>query len=94
MTETLPQRIESLFARYPALCGFCVRGAEDIPDNYSRSGYQDELFLGDIGISPAVSAEQYSEIYEEVLTALSEILSEEPGAGETLRGRTFARLVH
>ena len=94
MTETLPQRIESLFARYPALCGFCVRGVRDVPDNCSRSGDEGELFVGDIGISPAVSAEQYSEIYGEVLAALSDLLSYEPGAGETLRGRTFARVLH
>jgi hypothetical protein len=94
VTETLPQRIETLFARYPALCGFSVRGVHDVPDNCSRSGDDTELFVGDIGISPAVSAEQYSEIYGEVLAALSELLSEEPEVGEALRGRTFARLLH
>ena len=59
MTKALPQHFESLFAQYPALCGFCVRGIHDIPDNYSRSGDASDLFLGDVHISPAVSVEQY-----------------------------------
>lgn len=93
-TEALPQRIESLFARYPALCGFCVRGIHDVPDSFSRSGDESELFVGDVGISPAVSAAQYSEIYQELVTALSELVSEQPEAEEILRGRTFARVLH
>ena len=94
MTKALPQRFESLFARYPALCGFCVRGIRDIPDNCSHRGDETDLFLGDVQISPAVSVAQYREIYAAVMAALSELISEQPGAEDSLRGRTFARVLH
>ena len=81
--ETLPSQIASLFARHAALAGFSVRG-----------GAADQLFVGDIGISPAINAAQYAEIFQEVVAALSEVLAEEPEAAESLRGRTFARVLH
>lgn len=78
----LQEQLESLFARCPDLCGFAVR--EDAQ----------ELYVSDIGISPRVSAEQYGEIYEEIAETLGELLEQEPSAGEWLRGRTFARVLH
>ena len=78
----LHEQLESLFARYPDLCGFSVR--EDAQ----------ELYVSDIGISPRLSAEQYGEIYEDIAQTLGELLEEEPQAGEWLRGRTFARTLH
>jgi hypothetical protein len=93
MSTELPHQIATLFERYPTLWGFSVRGIDDIPDSCPRSGDRCELFLGDVGLSPG-SAEQYCEIYEELLAALSEMLSEESEACERLRGRTFARAVH
>ena len=85
----LPAPIEALFARHPALYGFSVRGLDEV-----RSGNDHELFIDDIGISPALSAEQYGEIFHEIVAALAELLTEEPEAGEVLRGRTFARVLH
>ncbi|HYG53712.1 MAG TPA: hypothetical protein VD965_00315 [Burkholderiales bacterium] len=85
--------IESLFARYPALSGFSVRSAADVPDNCPRSGECDELFVADIGVAPAQTSEHYGEIFHEITSTLSEILSE-PGAEDLLRGRTFARTLH
>jgi hypothetical protein len=79
----LPPQIESLFTRYPALCGFCV-----------RSPAEDELFISDIGVSGEMSAEQYGEIFEQIVVALAEMLCEEPEAGDSLHGRTFARVLH
>jgi hypothetical protein len=78
----LQEQLESLFARCPDLCGFSVREEAQ------------ELFVSDIGISPRLSAEQYGEIYEDIAQTLGELLEEEPQAGEWLRGRTFARVVH
>ena len=78
----MQEQLESLFARCPDLCGFAVR--EDAQ----------ELYVSDIGISPRVSAEQYGEIYEEIAETLGELLEQEPAAGEWLRGRTFARVLH
>jgi hypothetical protein len=95
MTTALPERIESLFMRYPALYGFSVRGLDELPDNCPRGGEDGcELFVGDIGISPAVTREQFGEIFREIVIALAEVLDEEPEAGEILRGRTFARVLH
>lgn len=95
MKTALPSQIESLFTRCPALCGFSVRGLDELPDNCPRDAeHDDELFVGDIGIAPALSREQYGEIFEEIVTTLAEMLAEEPQAGEVLRGRTFARALH
>ncbi len=78
----LEEQLQSLFARCPELSGFSVRGEAD------------ELFVSDVGISPRLSAEQYGEIYQEIANTLSELLDEQPEAGELLRGRTFARTLH
>jgi hypothetical protein len=93
MKTALPAPIESLFERQPALCGFSVRGRDELPDSCPRDD-ESELFVGDVGISPALSAEQYGEIFQEIVTALAELLAEEPEAGGALRGRTFARVLH
>lgn len=63
MRTALPEQIESLFTRCPALCGFSVRGLDELPDNCARGGEDGcELFVGDIGISPALSREQFGKI--------------------------------
>ena len=87
-------RIQALFERCPALCGFSVRDQADIPDSCARSEAGGDLFVTDIGISPRLGAQQYGEIFNEIFTTLSEVLAEEPAAGERLKGRTFARTLH
>ena len=87
-------RIEALFDRCPALCGFSVREPADIPDSCTRSDAGGDLFVTDIGISPRLGADQYGEIFNEIFSTLSELLADEPEAGEKLRGRTFARTLH
>lgn len=94
MKTALPAPIESLFERHPSLCGFSVRGVDELPDNWPRSGEESELFVGDIGVAPALSAEEYREVFLEILVVLAELLAEAPDAGEALRGRTFARVLH
>ena len=90
-TDDVSTRIEALFDRCPALCGFSVRDPADIPDNCTRSDAGGDLFVTDIGISPRLGADQYGEIFNEIFSTLSELLADEPGAGDQLRGRTFAR---
>ena len=92
--ETLPAQIASLFERHAALCGFSVRGADQIPDSCAREEDDDPLFVGDLSVSPLITAEQYQRLFEEVIAALAELLSEQPEAAERLRGRTFARVLH
>jgi len=94
MTDDLSTRIEDLFERCPALCGFSVRDPADLPDSCTRSGEGSDLFVTDIGISPRLGADQYGQIFNEIFSTLSELLAEEPEAGEKLRGRTFARILH
>lgn len=84
MKTARPAQIESLFARHPALCGFAVRSGDD------GAG----LYVGDVGILPSLGRDQFGEILQEIVAALAELLAEEPGAGEALRGRTFARVLH
>ena len=95
MERTLPAQIESLFERCPALCGFSVRGVDELPDNCPRNA-EDEygLFVDDIGISPALSHEQCAQIFQEIVASLAQLLAEEPEAEDSLRGRTFARVLH
>lgn len=83
MSPGLPAPIEALFARCPALHGFSV-----------RSDSASELFVADVGIAPELSTEHHNEIFDEIVVALAELIAEEPGAGDVLRGRTFARVVH
>ena len=95
METALPAQIEALFLRNPALWGFSVRGLDELPDHCPRDADNDaEIYVSDVGISPALSREQFGEIFEEIVTALAELLAEEPEAGEALRGRTFARALH
>lgn len=94
MKKPVPAEIASLFARHPGLSGFSVRGVGDVPDSCARSGDDAELFIADIGVSAALSTEQYGVIFEEIARALSDLLAEQPEAGELLRGRTFARTLH
>ena len=95
MRTTLPAQIQSLFTRFPSLCGFSVHGLDELPDNCPRSGENGvDLFVGDVGISPLVGARQRGEIFREIIVALAELLDEDPEAEESLRGRTFARVVH
>ena len=94
MKKPLPAPIESLFARYPSLWGFSVRGLADVPDSCARSGDEAELFVSDVGVSPSLTREHYGELFQEITATLAELLAEQPEAREELRGRTFARTLH
>jgi hypothetical protein len=95
MRTAFPAQIESLFLRHPSLCGFSVHGLDEVPDNCPRSSNNGEaLYIGEIGIAPSLGAEQRGEIFHEIAAALAELLAEDPEAGELLRNRTFARVLH
>jgi hypothetical protein len=72
----------SLFARCPDLWGFAVTGDEE------------DIFTGHVGIAPALNAEQYAEIYEQIIGTLAELVAERPESRELLCGRTFTRVLH
>ena len=91
----LQARIESIFTRHPSLCGFSVQGIDELPDDCPRSAANGaEFFIGDVGLSLPLSAKQRDKIFREIVAALGEWLAEHPEAGEVLRGRTFARVLH
>jgi hypothetical protein len=93
MNRELPEQIEALFARCPALCGFSVRGIEELPDHCPRDDDPDcAFFVDDIGVLPVLNREQLGEVLQEIAAALVELMAEEPA--EALRGRTFARVLH
>lgn len=94
MKNPMPASIQLLFARHPALSGFSVRGLADVPDNCARSGDESELFVADIGVSPSLAPDEFGELFEEIAATLAELLVEQPGADDLLRGRTFARTLH
>ena len=94
MKRELPSQIKSLFSRHPALCGFSVRGLDEVPDNCPRGDEHSGLFVGDVGVSSELSDQQVGEIFEEIVAAVADVLAEEEDAGESLRGRTFARALH
>ena len=94
MRPPLPPQIESLFTRFPALSGFSVVGPDDVPDSLPRDAYGYNLFIGEVGFESGLNYEQCREIFGEIVSALSDLLSEEPSAAESLRGRTFARTLH
>src|SRR5207237_9886745 len=64
----LEAQLESLFARCPDLWGFSVQDKDN------------ELFVGDVGITPRLSAEQYGDIYEDITQTLAALLDERPEA--------------
>jgi hypothetical protein len=92
--QPVPAPIELLFARFPALWGFSVRGLADVPDSCSRTGEDGELFVSDIGVAPTVNSEQFGEMFEEITATLSDFIAEQPEGCDLLRGRTFARQLH
>jgi hypothetical protein len=88
-------KIGALFARCPALCGFAVQDRAGLPKDLDENRIPDaDLFVTEIGIFPKLDSEQYSEIYDEITLAISDLVYEQPHAYDYLRGRTFARVLH
>jgi hypothetical protein len=84
-------QVAALFARCPELCGFSVQVKVMAEGNGSG---EDELFVTAISIAPRLSKAQYTEIFEQISTTLTELMGERPEAATLLRGRTFARVLH
>ena len=88
-------KINALFARCPALCGFTVQDRASLPKEVDRNAIPDaDLFVTEIGIFPKLDQNQYGEIYDEITMAISDLVYEQPQAYDYLRGRTFARTLH
>lgn len=88
-------KIRALFARCPALCGFAIQDRAGLPKDLDPNRIPDaDLFVTEIGIFPKLDEEQYSEIYDEITLAISDLVYEQPHAYDYLRGKTFARTLH
>lgn len=78
--QDLSARLEMLFRRCPALCGFTVQADGPMPSH--------------VTCSPVQNQEQAEALYGEVAEMLLELADECPEEAELLHGRTFARTVH
>jgi hypothetical protein len=86
-------QIAALFARCPELCGFSVQ-VKVMAEGRAAGAAEDELFVTAISIAPRLSKEQYTEIFEQISSTLTDLMGERPEAAILLRGRTFARVLH
>lgn len=88
-------KINALFARCPALCGFAIQDRAGLSKDVDPSRIPDaDLFVTEIGIFPKLDEAQYGEIYDEITLAITDLVYEQPHAYDYLRGRTFARILH
>jgi hypothetical protein len=78
--QLLEARVNALFRRCPALCGFAVE-------------HETELFVSEVTIHPSGAA-PHRELRGVIMAALAALIDEHPEAGELLRERTFARVFH
>jgi hypothetical protein len=75
--------VGGLFRTWPALLGFSVQEAGEP---------RDDLRLADVEMQPWTARPE--DALGEVALALLELVEEDPGALDLLRGRTFARTLH
>ncbi len=69
-------RIAALFGRLPMLCGFALEA---------------DLQLAEVSVHSWPGYIAGEDLYDEIMTALADLVDERPDAVELLRGRTFAR---
>ena len=85
--------IDALFGRCPRLHGFTV--CSEVP---SGEGFalppESGLFVTEVSIYPSCSFDLSVRHFREIAVALATLIDECPEAGELLRDRTFARVLH
>ena len=90
----LSARMDALFRRCPALCGFSVQEGSRITRERAADHLDGDLFLADLACHPAVDPDHFAALCDEISHALLELADEQPEAAELLPGRTFARTMH
>jgi hypothetical protein len=88
----LKTRLQTLFGRCPALCGFSLQRSDAL-DRIKEPGLDSKLAVAEVGIFPALGASQFEEIHDEITLAILDFVYERPEAADLLRGRTFARML-
>ena len=86
--------IHALFARCPRLHGFAVRPAGQRSGDGFALPPAGELFVTDVSIYPSCDQNLAFKHFREIAASLTRLIDECPEAGELLRERTFARVVH
>lgn len=79
LLQEVQDAVNTLFQRYPTLCGFLVK---------------DDLSFSNVACHPALAGADAEVLCEEISATLHELLEEQPEAAELLRGRTVARTFH
>lgn len=90
----LAARVDALFRRCPALCGFSVQEGASLTQERAANHLDGDLFVADLACHPALDRDQSAELCDAISHALLELVDEQPDAAELLPGRTFARTMH
>lgn len=85
--------INALFVRCPTLHGFAVSSMVPSGEGFALPR-ESGLFVTDVSIYPACTFDTAVRHFSEIGVALARFIDECPEAGELLRERTFARVLH
>ena len=85
--------IDALFVRCPRLHGFTVSSAAPSGEGFALPA-ESGLFVTEVSIYPACNLDSAVKPFREIAVALARLIDECPEAGELLRERTFARVLH
>jgi hypothetical protein len=93
LEAALSERIEAIFERVPALCGFSIaeRLVSESAEDQAREW---ELYVCAVAAYPQLSDGQAQDFIGEISGALADLLKQRPQAADLLPGRTFARKWH
>jgi len=89
----LAARVEAIFDRCPALQGFSIQDAADLPRHLQDAALEG-LVVTDIGIYPELEPALTERVYDEIAVALLDFICARPDARSVLHGRTFVRHLH
>ena len=89
----LEASINALFGRCPTLHGFTVCGEVPSGEGFALPP-ESGLFVTDVSIYPQCNFDSSVRHFREIAVALARLIDECPEAGELLRDRTFARVLH
>jgi len=85
--------IDALFVRCPRLHGFTVSSAVPSGDGFALPP-ESGLFVSEVSIYPSCNFDSAIRHFREIGVTLARLIDECPEAGELLRERTFARVLH
>jgi len=93
LEAALSERIDAIFARVPALCGFSI-AERLVSENTEQEAREWELYVCAVAAYPQLGEGQAQDFIGEISGALADLLSQRPQAADLLPGRTFARKWH